>query len=282
MTEVVRAAGGVVLRRRPAGIELLLVHRPEYEDWSFPKGKLDPGESWEAAALREVEEETGLRCLLGRELGYTDYTDSKDRPKRARYWAMVAPGAEPAAANEVDDVHWAGFAEAAERLSYDRDRRFVALLASTADEADVHCVRHALAMDRDGWERPDEERPLTELGQAQADALVPVYRELGFAALVSSRYVRCVQTFEPAAAALDLPLQLHEALAEEGATEPALELIRAVALLGSTALSTHGNVQQEVIEAVGVGEGEQLKGSTWVLDVRAGEVAGGRYLPPPA
>ena len=282
MTEVVRAAGGIVLRHGREGIELLLVHRPAYEDWSFPKGKLDPGESWAAAALREVEEETGLRCLLGRELGHTDYTDSKDRPKRARYWAMVAPGGEPAVADEVDAVRWASLGEAAERLSYDRDRRFVAVVAAAPDEAQVHLVRHALAVDRDGWERPDEERPLTDEGRRQSDALVPLYRDAGFTALVSSRYVRCVQTFEPAASALDRPLQLHDALAEEAATEPALELIHAAALLGPTALSTHGDVQQRVIEAAGVGEGEQPKGSTWVLDVRAGEIASGRYLAPPA
>jgi len=146
----------------------------------------------------------------------------------------------------------------------------------------IYLVRHAKAGHRERWTDDDELRPLTKKGVQQAEALVELFRDQPFTRLISSRYVRCVQTFEPAAAALDLPLQLHEALAEEGATEPALELIRAVALLGSTALSTHGNVQQEVIEAVGVGEGEQLKGSTWVLDVRAGEVAGGRYLPPPA
>jgi 8-oxo-dGTP diphosphatase len=282
VTEIVRAAGGIVLRRGPGGTELLLVHRIQYDDWSFPKGKLEPGESWAAAALREVEEETGLACLLGRELGHTDYTDSKGRPKRARYWAMVAPDAEATATNEVDAVRWAGVAEAAERLSYDRDRRFVALLAASPDEADVHLVRHALAADRSGWKRPDEERPLTAEGRRQADELVPLFRSLGFAALVSSPYVRCVQTFEPAADALDLPLQVHEALAEGGETRAALELIGSVALLGSTALSTHGDIQTQVIEAAGVGEGEQRKGSTWVLDVRAGEIAAGRYLPPPA
>jgi 8-oxo-dGTP diphosphatase len=282
VTEFVRAAGGIVLRHGQAGIELLLVHRTRYEDWSLPKGKLEPGESWPAAALREVEEETGLRCLLGRELGHSDYADAKGRPKRARYWAMVAPGAEATAANEVDAVRWAGFAEAAERLSYDRDRRFVALLAAGPDEGEVHLVRHALAADRRTWERPDEERPLTSEGRRQADALVPLFRNLGFDALASSRYVRCVQTFEPAAAALDLPLQVHDALAEGGDAAPALELIGAIALLGPTALSTHGDIQTQVIEAAGIGEGEQPKGSTWVLDVRAGEIAAGRYVPPPA
>jgi 8-oxo-dGTP diphosphatase len=122
VTEVVRAAGGVVCRT--AGddtVDVVLVHRPAYDDWAFPKGKLERDESEEAAALREVEEETGLRCLLRRELGITRYHDSRGRPKTVRYWQMTPIGGELAPAHEVDDARWVPLAEAPALLTYARD-----------------------------------------------------------------------------------------------------------------------------------------------------------------
>jgi 8-oxo-dGTP diphosphatase len=119
----VRAAGGVPWRRRKdGGLEVLLVHRPRYRDWTFPKGKLDEGESEEQAALREVEEETGLHCELGPELASTAYTDSKLRPKTVRYWAMEAADGDASPRNEVDEIAWLPAEKAAARLSYGRDR----------------------------------------------------------------------------------------------------------------------------------------------------------------
>jgi 8-oxo-dGTP diphosphatase len=109
-------------RRGPDGsLEVLLVHRPRYDDWSFPKGKLEEGETDEQAAVREVEEETGLRCELGRELPSTSYTDSKLRPKTVRYWEMRPVGGEAAPAHEVDEVRWLDVDAAEDLLSYDRD-----------------------------------------------------------------------------------------------------------------------------------------------------------------
>jgi 8-oxo-dGTP diphosphatase len=121
-TTTVQAAGGVVWRRSPTGrIEVLLVHRPRYDDWSVPKGKLDPGEDHATAAVREVEEETGLRCSLGPELWSTSYVDRKGRPKRVRYWAMTASGGEFVPTDEVDEVRWVLLEEAKSLLSYARD-----------------------------------------------------------------------------------------------------------------------------------------------------------------
>ncbi len=114
----VEAAGGVVMRD---GL-VLLVHRPKYDDWTLPKGKLDPGESFEEAALREVEEETGFRCELGAELPSSEYTDHKGRSKIVRYWEMTVLGGEFALNDEVDEVRWLEPREAASLLTYERDR----------------------------------------------------------------------------------------------------------------------------------------------------------------
>ena len=117
MKELVRAAGGVVERDR----RVLLVHRPQYDDWTFPKGKALEDETDEDCALREVEEETGVRCELGDELPSTRYVDSKGRPKRVRYWRMRPVAGEFAPHDEVDEIAWLSPGDAAERLSYERD-----------------------------------------------------------------------------------------------------------------------------------------------------------------
>ena len=123
MSAQVRAAGGLVCRRDADGAtEILLVHRPAYDDWSFPKGKLEPGESEEEAAKREVEEETGLRCTLERELATARYVDARGRSKSVRYWLMTEVGGRLEAANEIDEARFVPLAEAATLLTYPRDR----------------------------------------------------------------------------------------------------------------------------------------------------------------
>jgi 8-oxo-dGTP pyrophosphatase MutT (NUDIX family) len=126
---VVRAAGGILLRPGPTGeAEVLLVHRPRYDDWSWPKGKCDPGESYEDCARREVEEETGIAVDLREPLPDVRYRDQKDRPKLVRYWVMQ-PRSEPGPFepnDEVDEIAWLPAATASERLTYDHDRGLLA------------------------------------------------------------------------------------------------------------------------------------------------------------
>ena len=121
----VRAAGGLVLRPGAEGPEVVLVHRPRYDDWSLPKGKVDPGETDEECARREVEEETGLRCTLGRELPSTRYTDRKGRSKQVRYWEMEVVDGAFAPNDEVDELRWLAPDDAVALLSYDHDRVLV-------------------------------------------------------------------------------------------------------------------------------------------------------------
>ncbi len=123
---ITRAAGGVVHRNtRGVEIEVLLIHRPHRQDWTFPKGKLEPGETHEACAVREVEEETGLRCALGPELPTISHRTRKGRLKVVRYWMMVPIGGVARPRNEVDAVRWVSLDEASELLSYDRDRELL-------------------------------------------------------------------------------------------------------------------------------------------------------------
>ena len=130
MSDLVRAAGGLVCRRRDDGArEILVVHRPAYDDWSFPKGKLEPGEREEDAAIREVEEETGLRCRLEKEVTTTRYRDARGREKTVRYWLMTPIAGTLEAANEVDDARFVLFAEASELLTHTRDADLLAELS---------------------------------------------------------------------------------------------------------------------------------------------------------
>ncbi len=126
MTPVVRAAGGVPCRVGAAGHEVLVIHRRQYDDWTLPKGKCEPGERDEDCALREVEEETGLVCTLLHELPATEYVDPRGRPKRVRYWAMrIVRGEARPAPPEVDEVRWVPADDAARLLTHEHDAAVV-------------------------------------------------------------------------------------------------------------------------------------------------------------
>src|SRR5580692_36450 len=134
-TEVVQAAGGLVVRRRNGSLEIVIVHRPVHQDWSFPKGKLEEGETFELAALREVKEETGMACRLVRFIGHTEYIDRKGRPKAVAYWVMAPQSGHFEPNVEVDELRWVPLEDASRWLSYSRDAELVAVLMA-ADQVE--------------------------------------------------------------------------------------------------------------------------------------------------
>jgi 8-oxo-dGTP pyrophosphatase MutT (NUDIX family) len=134
-TDVVQAAGGLVVRRQGGVLQIAIVHRPVQQDWSFPKGKLEPGETLDGAALREVREETGMTCELLRFIGHTEYVDRKGRQKTVAYWIMGATDGSFRPNEEVDLLRWMHLDEASDLLSYARDQELIAVLMA-ADQVE--------------------------------------------------------------------------------------------------------------------------------------------------
>ena len=286
MTAEVRAAGGVVRRRVDGRTETVLVHRPRYDDWSLPKGKLHDGESFEEAALREVREETGLRCRIGVELPTARYRDASGSPKVVRYWSMeVEDGTALRPSLEVDDARWLSLQEARTALSIERDRDV--LDAVLAWDAPAHLVRHAKAGDRSAWRGDHDGRPLTKAGHRQARALVDLFAGERVDRILSSPAIRCVQTVEPLAEARGLRLEVRDELREGASLSGFLSLLSRLEASPSV-LSGHGDLIPEAVltlEADGLRVGAERawkKGATWTLEREGGLFVRATYRRPPA
>jgi 8-oxo-dGTP diphosphatase len=288
VSQPVRAAGGIVLRGEGGDRSVALVHRPRYDDWSFPKGKLEDGEDEATAALREVEEETGLRCHLGPSVGAVTYRDRRGRAKVVRYFQMDANGGGFAPNHEVDELRWVPVGDAVRLLSYAQDRRLLRRVATgaPASASALYVVRHAKAGVREAWSGPDEERPLTRRGRRQALRLVDRFRGLEIQSILSSPSIRCMQTVEPLAEARGLPVEMATELREGASVD---ELLGGLATFGDrpTVVCGHGTEIRSMIDRLEAGgatiEGARGigKGSVWVLDREDERIVAAHYLPAP-
>jgi 8-oxo-dGTP pyrophosphatase MutT (NUDIX family)/phosphohistidine phosphatase SixA len=246
----IEAAGGVLWRPAAGGlgVEIALVHRPKYDDWSIPKGKLLPDEHALVGALREVAEETGFIGRPGRALGETRYLKDGS-PKRVRYWAVEAVGGGFSVNAEVDQMMWLPPREAALHLSPDRDRQIAQEFALDV-RVTTPCavVRHGSAGERSSFDGDDRERPLDDLGHRQALALIPVLEAFRVERVLSADVLRCLDTVGPYAAQRRLSVQSEPLLSESGyAGAPDAAADRLIALLAADAVPTTVCSQGRVI-----------------------------------
>ncbi|MGH2356590.1 MAG: NUDIX hydrolase [Candidatus Limnocylindria bacterium] len=306
----IRAAGGVLWRRaadaagaagaapdEPPGVEVAIIHRPRYDDWSLPKGKLAPGEPDMEGAVREVLEETGYHVRVGRPLGETRYLKEDGplaRVKVVRWWAMEAEEGGFAPTREVDELRWLPLAEAEELLTRDSDRSTLQAFArGPAPTRAVLVVRHATAGSRADWAGDDFQRPLDDHGWAQADEIVRHLARFGIGEVISADNLRCVQTVEPLADALDLPIRREPLLSAEGYPGHEEEAVKAVRSAGSTGrdavVCSQGEVIPDLIERLAEEDGFLLegpvqtrKGSIWALSIDLdGRLVATDYIPEP-
>ncbi|MGX6604102.1 NUDIX hydrolase [Micromonosporaceae bacterium Da 78-11] len=217
MADPVRAAGGVLYRPAGDGLEICLVHRPRYDDWSLPKGHLDGGEHPLAAAVREVLEETGVAGTPQLRLPPVAYDLPDGTAKTVDFWLMRADERDGPVQDtaEVDSIAWVPLAEAAGRLSYPDDRALVEHVAGLPPiTAVAGLVRHAHAGERKKWTGNDALRPVDAQGRQQAERIGAVLALLRPARLFAATPLRCKQTLEPLAAATGLPIVVDGAFAE--------------------------------------------------------------------
>lgn len=276
-TDVI-AAGAVVTRK---GGDVLLVHRPKYDDWSFPKGKLDPGEHVTTAAVREVGEETGLDIRLGAPLRTQTYwvENGERRRKRVHYWVGRVVGDDDVTGykvnDEIDEVAWVPLEKAREQLHYDYDRETLAEYEEIRRKTyPLVILRHGRAKSRKAWSKDDRERPLTKAGEFQAEQVVPVLGAYGVTRILTSSSRRCWRTVSPYADVAGLEMEDTDDLSEEDATpETVAEQVEALlALKEGSVLCTHRPVLPWVFEALGVAPHALAPGSVFVVHHRKGRI----------
>jgi 8-oxo-dGTP diphosphatase len=266
-----------------------LVHRPRYDDWTLPKGKDEPGETPEQAAVREILEETGYRSRIVAPIGETRYSTGEG-DKLVRWFAMRPTGRPQFVPDdEVDEVRWVNLEQAGSLLTYERDRTLVKRLdiERLLGTGTLFLVRHCAAGSRSHWEGDDRERPLSKKGRRQAAALTNLLAPRGIERILTSPYVRCRQSVQPLAEATGLDIEEDETLAEGQGDIATRRLIEKMA--GTNAvISSHGDVIPALLDWM-VRLGMPLaspfdckKGSIWEVEVENRNFKQASYRPPPA
>jgi 8-oxo-dGTP diphosphatase len=280
---LVRAAGGVVGR----GAEIVLVHRPRYDDWSLPKGKLDKGEHPLLAAVREVGEETGVRAVPRLRLPSTRYlTGNPDVEKLVDYWVMDYRDSVPFTPNdEVDDVRWVPVTQAAGMLTYAHDRGVLSAYPRTSRATGlVILLRHAYAGERETWSGDDFARPLDDTGVATVNRLTPVLAADEPTRLISARPARCRQTVEPLSELTGLPLDIDDSFDESARASDAAAIVHGLGAAGGvTVVCSQGGLIPDVVAALSGrdrGAYRTPKGSAWVLGFTGTDFVGADRLDP--
>ncbi|WP_167103917.1 NUDIX hydrolase [Mycobacterium sp. DL592] len=287
------AAGAVLWRPDPETGEtrLAVIHRPRYDDWSLPKGKLDAGENEPAAAVREIWEETGQRSHLGRWLTEVSYP-IPEGIKVVHYWAARAVGGEFTPGDEVDRLEWLSPEDASERLTYPHDRDVLKKFAEhPADTQTVLIVRHATAGVKSRYKGDDRSRPLDKNGRAQAESLVAQLMAFGPTVIHAADRARCMQTVEPLAQELGVSIIKEADLTEEAyAEDPKAarnRVLDIVARGGTPVICTQGKVIPYLLawwREGDVGKPDKVrnrKGSTWVLSLSGADIVAADYIASP-
>lgn len=264
-------------------VEVALVHRTRYDDWSLPKGKLEAGEPALAAAVREVGEELGARVAVSRRIGQVAYDTALGR-KTVDYWVMRHLDGPFTPNDEVDRAEWLPAPAARERLTYDVDRRVMGDFAAVPlPDSVVVLVRHAKAGRRTDWNGPDLERPLESVGQAQADRLVDLLTKFAPDRVVSAKPVRCIQTVRPLAEHLGLDVAVDPVFGDDAYTASAATTENGLLALAKpgqvTVVCSQGTAIPGLVERLGRGvrPSDTRKGAAWVLSFVDGNVVSSDY-----
>lgn len=287
------AAGAVLWR--PADVtaapEIAVIHRPRYDDWSLPKGKVDPGETEPVTAVREIEEETGFRAHLGRRLPTVSYPVGQSI-KTVRYWAARCVSGDFSVNEEVDDLKWLPAAQAMTALTYPQDRKVLRrFLKSPADTQTVMIVRHATAGRKARYKGDDRKRPLDKQGRAQAESLVGQLLSFGAGELYAADRVRCLQTLNPLAEELGTVIHSEPALTEKAYADNRKAARRRILEIAATSanpvICTQGEVIPDIIEwwcerdGVRPDKSRNRKGSTWVMSLSEGRLIAADHISSP-
>ncbi len=294
VTRVVYAAGAVLWRPGGKALEVAVIHRPRYADWSLPKGKVNPGETEPAAAVREVFEETGHCAHLGRRLGTVSYPVQQGT-KKVRYWAARSHGGDFAAGAEVDELVWLPIPDAMKKLGYPYDRKILRRFAKyPADTQTVLIVRHGTAGRKSRFNGDDTRRPLDNKGRTQAEALTAQLLAFGATDVYAADRLRCHQTVEPLARELGVTIRNEPGLTEEAYGRSPKQARRRVEQIATESLNgasrrtpvicTQGKVIPGLIawwcerDGVRPDKSRNRKGSTWVLSLSAGRLVAADHI----